>query len=56
MKKKFNLNQYIIIINIIFILFSGNSYAKPRCEELYDYTYNDPYRKDVNLIYIDFLI
>ena len=50
MKKKFNfLINTIIFANLFFLFFVENINAKPRCEELYDYTYNDPYRKDVNL-------
>ena len=50
MKKKFNfLINTIIFANLFFLFFVESINAKPRCEELYDYTYNDPYRKDVNL-------
>ena len=46
MKKRFN--YYFLIILLSFI-YTSNSVAKPRCEELHENIYNDVIRKDVNL-------
>ena len=50
MKKKFS---FYSVIFIILFFFSNNSFAKPRCEVLYENVYNDKNRKDVNLRYIE---
>ena len=48
MKKRFN--YYFLIILLSFIC-TGNSIAKPRCEELHENVYNDLIRTDVNLYF-----
>ena len=50
MRKKFS---FYSVIFIILFFFSNNSFAKPRCEVLYENVYNDKNRKDVNLRYIE---
>ena len=46
MKKKFN---YFFLIIFLSFIYTGNSIAKPRCEELHENVYNDLIRTDVNL-------
>jgi len=48
MKKKFN---YFFIIIFLSFIYTGNSIAKPRCEELHENVYNDLIRTDVNLYF-----
>ena len=48
MKKKFN---YFFLIIFLSFIYTGNSIAKPRCEELHENVYNDLIRTDVNLYF-----